>query len=320
MNREQGPGAALAERASRALGRSLAAGGSVRSLPVSPSVEVLEVVEPGQPPTMLAFFPRAQAEEARREEQVRAALRAAGVRLALPGTLRGGAGGRVLIAESTRWAPLPDARAGGVFLAQLHTALQQTEGLVLRPRELDSAGAAEVLSRVDDLIRYYPAPAEEQASLHAPLRWQLELVERLAEPPRDEGSAPVLGGVFPEQAVNADGRRTLLLWASLRRGWVAEDLILAAAWSGWLETEHLAELIAGYVEGGGRLQLSPPAAAAAVRAAWATLLCDVRAWYGRFVRGRRELHPLLHRQAEAIALLEAPAARQALAELLARAS
>lgn len=317
MERERGAEAALLEQARRALGRSLAAGASVRPIAASLTLEALEVTEPGTT-TMIVFFPRAQAEEGRREERVREGLRAAGCALPLVGTFRGGAGGRVLVAESTRSAPPSDPRSGGTLLAGLHAALGGCARLDLAGRQLDPAGAVEVLSRIDDLIRYYPAPAEAQAVLHAPLRRQLELVESFGGLAADGGDAAVVGGYFPEQTVEAQGRRVPLLWGSLRRGWEAEDLVLTAAWSGWLERSAFAAFLAGYFEGGGSLE--PSTAQPGVEAAWAVLLCDVRAWYGRFIRGRHELLPLLQRQAAAIALLDNPAVRRTFGELLARAS
>ena len=317
MKRERGAEAALLEQARRALGRPLAAGASVRPIAASLTLEALEVTEPGTT-TVVVLFPRAQAEEGRREERVREGLRAAGCALPLVGTFRGGAGGRVLVAESARSAPPSDPRSGGALLAELHAALRGCARLDLDGRRLDPAGAAEVLSRIDDLIRYYPAPAEAQALLHAPLRRQLELVESFGGLAADGGDAAIVAGYFPEQTVEAQGRRAPLLWGSLRRGWEAEDLILTAAWSGWLERSAFAAFLAGYSESGGSLE--PSAAQPGVEAAWAVLLCDVRAWYGRFIRGRHELLPLLRRQAAAIALLEDPAARRTFAELLARAS
>lgn len=96
-------------------------------------------------------------------------------------------------------------REGAVLLGELHgrlhKALSDFEHPALAPSpqlQWDTETSIAELSRVDDLIRYYPAPGEERLRAQRNLRIQLELLESgIARPPGDFA-------YFPLQPVHGD--------------------------------------------------------------------------------------------------------------------
>jgi len=92
--------------------------------------------------------------------------------------------------HAARGALTPDeASVLGGLLGRLHRALRDYRDPSLADADGGARWAAEdavnQLSRVDDLIRYYPAPPEDQLAAQAGIRFQLQLLEdgRTPAPP-----------------------------------------------------------------------------------------------------------------------------------------
>jgi Ser/Thr protein kinase RdoA (MazF antagonist) len=95
----------------------------------------------------------------------------------------------------------PQAAAIGAVHGRLHIALGDFTHPSLAPStevSWDREQSIAVLSRVDDLIRYYPAPGEEQLRIQQGLRFQLAVLESDFPRPDTEFAS------LPRQAIHGD--------------------------------------------------------------------------------------------------------------------
>jgi Ser/Thr protein kinase RdoA (MazF antagonist) len=190
------------------------------------------------------------------------------------------------------------ARAMGAMHGRLQVVLRDYPPLELprpgpRPH-WDTAAAIDDLSRVDDLIRYYPSPGEEQLRVQASLREQLTLLESSEPRPRsDFDSLPVqpvhgdyhLGNIL----FDADSDVSAVLdWEFATQMPAIHELLRGLSLSGLLDEPLMAAYLAGYVTTN---ELDREQCAPGVELAWQALLHNTWDYRQRFIDGNRRVDP-----------------------------
>ncbi len=200
--------------------------------------------------------------------------------------------------------PWVDGRAGGISAddaalagetqARIHLALAGFDDPDL-PRAgagdwWDTEHAIQVLSRVDDLIRYYPSPPPESLRAQETLRFQLELLESdVARPASDFAKLPV-------QACHGDYHsRNVLIRPSGELAAVIDwefasaiptvyELLRALSFSGYLDPPLVEAYLRGY---GSVRQFSTDECVLGVEMWWQHRIHAIWSFEMRFIRGER---------------------------------
>lgn len=149
----------------------------------------------------------------------------------------------------------PEAERLGALHGQVHVALADCEdpGLEISGQmHWDTEQAIADLSRVDDLIRYYPAPGEERLAIQRGLREQLALLESpVARASADFAEVPLrpCHGDFHDRNVLFDaGWRVLAVvdWEMASLLSPGYEMVRALAFMSLLEPPLVAAYLAGY--------------------------------------------------------------------------
>ena len=189
-----------------------------------------------------------------------------------------------------------DARAMGEMHARLHSALAGFEHPDLARRVSGVAWDTErsilVLSRIDDLIRYYPSPPPESLAVQERLRFQLALLESPAARPAGEFSH------LPRQACHGDYHNRNVLfaadgsivavvdWEVANLMSPAYEVIRSVCFSGYLEEPLLHAYLAGYASRG---RLSATDCQRGIEMWWQSRIHSHWALERRFIHGDRRV-------------------------------
>ena len=213
------------------------------------------------------------------------------------------------------------AHAMGAMHGRLHALLARYPGESY-PRSgpgptWDVDASIEELSRVDDLIRYYPSPGEERLRIQAGLREQLALLESSEPRPRSDFAELPLqlvhgdyhnGNVLFDDALNVTA---VLDWefAGLRPPMF--EILRAFSLSELFGQPLKDAYLFGYAE---HNRLPRELCGLAVEVAWQALLHSTWDYHQRFIEGNRRVDPL--NLIERIRRWSEPGFRAGLLELL----
>lgn len=211
--------------------------------------------------------------------------------------------GRLLVAGaiSTREAALL-----GRLQARLHEALAGFPGLDAASTQLtwDTDQSVGALSRIDDLIRYYPAPGEERLAVQRGLRLQLALLEGTA--PRPPGDFAYLAlqpchGDFHERNIlfGADGDPLAVVdWELVALLPPGYDVLRSLSYMGLLEDELATAYLRAYRD---VRRLGGEEWVAAVECWWQHLLHSTWAARHVFIEGDERAAPFVGSHAALVA-------------------
>jgi len=184
-----------------------------------------------------------------------------------------------------------DARLLGAMVGRLHAVLRDwPAGDLHRNSELtwDTERSIAELSRVDDLIRYYPAPGEDQLQAQRWLRGQLARLESgVARPSADFAGIPVQAthGDPHERNLMVDGSGNAVAvvdWDRFCLNPPAFEVLRTLTFARLLDEPHLTAFLRGY---GGENALDPATAGPCVEQWWQSQLHNTWAFRERFIRG-----------------------------------
>lgn len=211
----------------------------------------------------------------------------------------------------------------GELQGQLHATLRDfpAEGMP-ESSELtwDTEASIALLSRVDDLIRYYPAPGEARLRAQRGLRERLELLESAEPRPSFEFAMvprQVTHGDFHERNVlfSEDGQVLAVVdWEGTSLAPRVFELLRAIAFMRLWEPPLLDAYLDSYRRS---VSLEREECEAGVEMWWQHDLHDTRAFREVFIEGNRRFEPFLEQNATRLAVFRDPAFRRALAEALA---
>lgn len=212
-----------------------------------------------------------------------------------------------------------DARRLGAVHGEVTAVLAGYENNWIResrpfPR-WDTQASIDVLGRVDDLIRYYPAPPAEQLALQERIRLQLALLEAEGRPISDFDALrrQVCFGDFHERQVIFRDDRTVAAvvdWEGLCWAAPAWEVVRSLTVSGMLPAERLEAYLDGYAS---RAPLAPGEAELAVEAHWQFILHDTWSLATRFIQGDRRPERFFASEATSLRLFADPGYRAWLA-------
>jgi Ser/Thr protein kinase RdoA (MazF antagonist) len=181
----------------------------------------------------------------------------------------------------------------------------------------DTEEAALALSRVDDLIRYYPAVSEEWVRIQAEIRFQLAILESAeARPDTDFAALPTqpVHGDFHERNVllapNGDAVVAVVDWEMASRMPPVFELIRAADFTGVLAEPLMGAYLSAYAANG---TVSPADVAQGVEMWWQSCLHDTWAYAARFVQGDDRVTRFLNETGARVRRLASAAYREWLA-------
>ncbi|MEX1102616.1 MAG: phosphotransferase, partial [Dehalococcoidia bacterium] len=231
--------------------------------------------------------------------------------------------------EGRHAGPSPeDAYALGAMEAATHLALVDFADSAMLAvgsagrADWDTEHAIQVLSRIDDLIRYYPSPGETQLHIQEQLRFQLQLLES-SEPrsPSDFSSLQplVCHGDYHSRNVllGPEGNVSAVVdWEIASLVPPAFELIRALSFSGYLEPPLLDAYLRGYAS---HRRLSPEECALGVELWWQRRLHGTWVYRQRFIEGNRLVDRFLDEEAALLRRFADPAYREWLADELATA-
>jgi Ser/Thr protein kinase RdoA (MazF antagonist) len=230
-----------------------------------------------------------------------------------------------LAATHFQRATLTAAQAAvlGDMQGRIQSVLRDYRDPVLeaRPRsevEWDTETTIAALSRVDDVIRYYPAPSEERLEVQRVLRIQLELLETrgAVRPQSDFDGLPeqIDHCDFHERNVMIGPDNTVLAvvdWERARLNPRAFHLLRALDFTGAL---FRGDTLTAHVRAYGRnVRLTPGEAAMAVEQWWQSTLHQSWLFTEVFIRGNGAPLRFLPQMEGRFALLQDPSSRAALA-------
>lgn len=211
----------------------------------------------------------------------------------------------------------------GTVLGRLHATLADYHDPALRSgrsgASWDTGRAIDVLSRVDDLIRYYPAPPAWQQDVQRVLRRRLQLLESGVARPRagfDSLATQPVHGDFHDGNVlfRADGGLAAVVdWDMCGRLPPAYELLRAVSFSQLLDEPLLAAFLKGYRS---EARLDPADCDPAVDMWWQAQLHDTWAFRERFIEGNRAVDSLFASDAVRLEQFADPAFRAHLAASL----
>lgn len=215
------------------------------------------------------------------------------------------------------------ARRLGEVLGRLHAVLSRYQDPALRKNgsgsDWETDGAADVLSRVDDLIRYYPSPPPWQQEVQRTLRRRLDLLESGAALPRstfDGLAVQPVHGDFHDGNVLFDGNASLAAvvdWDMCGRLSPAFELLRAISFSHVLDEPRAVAFLRGYRS---ESRLVPGDCEPAVEMWWQAQLHDTWAFRERFIEGNRAVDPCFADDARRLETFADAAYRARLAGLL----
>ena len=187
----------------------------------------------------------------------------------------------------------------------------------------DTHASIEALSRVDDLIRYYPSPGEWQLHVQELLRYQLELLESgIARPASDFEDIEVqpTHGDFHDRNVLFDGAGEVIAvvdWELVGRLPPLYEVCRAITFCGFLDPARgvrFDRYVGAYAA---RLPVAPETAARAVEMWWQSILHNTWAYTATFVRGNRRAAPFIDAGHHHLQQLASETARRHLAHRIA---
>ncbi|MGH2609457.1 MAG: phosphotransferase enzyme family protein, partial [Tepidiformaceae bacterium] len=216
-----------------------------------------------------------------------------------------------------------DAQAMGEMHARLHSALVAFDHPDLRRRvsgvAWDTERSIAVLSRIDDLIRYYPSPPPESLRVQERLRLQLALLESPeARPAADFAD-------LPQQACHGDyhnrnvlferdgGIVAVLDWEVANLMSPAYEVVRALCFSGYLEQPFLDAYLAGYVSRG---HLSGADCERGIEMWWQSRIHSHWALERRFIHGDRRVERFFDEEEALLLRFADPTYRARLADQL----
>ncbi len=180
----------------------------------------------------------------------------------------------------------------------------------------DTERSAQALSRIDDLIRYYPAPGEEMRRLQPELRFQLALVESAeARPCADFGglaTQPVHGDYHERNVLldSAGGIAAVVDWELAGYLPPVFELLRALDYCGLLAKPLLEAYLRGYRR---HASLDPTSVSSGVEMWWQSVLHDTWAYNLRFIGGDRRADRFIVETGERVRRLADPGFRRRLA-------
>jgi Ser/Thr protein kinase RdoA (MazF antagonist) len=188
-----------------------------------------------------------------------------------------------------------EAAALGDTLGRLQEELAEFDDLGLGTcpiaRPWDTQRAIEELSRVDDLIRYYPAPGPWRLQVQEWLRFKLALLESSEARPYDEYAglaAQVCHGDFHERNVlfARDDNRVLAVvdWEMVGRMPPAFELVQALSWTHLVHFPVLDSFVAAYAK---HRRVERTDISDAVDMWWQASLHNTWAYTQSFIKGNR---------------------------------
>lgn len=175
------------------------------------------------------------------------------------------------------------------------------------------------LSRVDDLIRYYPAPGQELLGIQDGLRFKLELLESGAARPKSDFPA------LPEQPIHGDyhdgnvlfaGDNSILAvidWELVRTGAPVLELLRSLTFSDLLAPGLLEEYLRRYAR---EKRFSRAECEVGVEVFWQARLHGTWIYNQRFIQGFRAVDRFFAPEDASLRRLADPAFRQWLASQL----
>ncbi len=203
-------------------------------------------------------------------------------------------------------ASTADAAALGAMQAATHRALSGFSDAELLAvgsagrADWDTDQAIQVLSRVDDLIRYYPSPGETQLRIQEDLRFQLQLLESSEpRPPSDFSDLqPMLcHGDYHTRNVlldNAGQVSAVVDWEIASLIPPVFELLRAISFSNYLDPPLLGAYLSGYASRG---RLSAEECAIGVELWWQRRLHGTWVYLQRFIEGNRLVDRFLDEEA-----------------------
>ncbi|GAB4330027.1 MAG: phosphotransferase [Dehalococcoidia bacterium] len=213
----------------------------------------------------------------------------------------------------------------GEVLGRLHAVLAGYDDPALRSggsgAHWETEQAIDVLSRVDDLIRYYPAPPAWQQDVQRTLRRRLETLESGAARPRsdfDSLATQPAHGDFHWRNVLFDGGgqvAAVVDWDMCGRLPPVYEVLRAVSFSELLEEALLAAFLSGYRT---NARIEPAVCHSGVEMWWQAQLHDTWAFRQRFIEGNRAVDPFFPDDAQRFERFSDPAFRHWLAEALHR--
>ena len=197
--------------------------------------------------------------------------------------------------DGRQGGPSPaDAYLLGETEARIHLALAdfQDEGLPVSDGGVtwDTDRSIQVLSRVDDVIRYYPSPPAESLRVQEALRFQLEMLEsEVARPASDFAGLPIqpCHGDYHSRNVligPAGDVAAVVDWEVARIIPPVFELLRAVSFSRYLDATLLVAYLAGY---GAVRRFSNEECVLGVEMWWQSRIHGVWPYEMRFIRGDR---------------------------------
>lgn len=223
-------------------------------------------------------------------------------------------------------ATATDAHRLGEVHGQVTSVLAAYESDWLQANRLfprwDTKASIDALSRVDDLIRYYPAPPAAQLQLQERIRYQLEALQQDARPLSDFDALrrQVCFGDFHERQVmfRPDGSVAAVVdWEGLCWAPPMWEIARSLTVSGMLLPERLRAYLAGYAS---RAPITASEATLAVECQWQSMLHDTWSLTTRFVQGDSRSARFFASERESLRLFAGPSFRAELAAEMVRAA
>lgn len=226
---------------------------------------------------------------------------------------------RGAISASEAWA-IGDAHGRTVqALAAYHDDVLQGRGR--GETEWDTNRSIGELSRVDDVIRYFPSPPDDQAAAQRALRVQLALLESdEPRPPSDFATMPVQieHGDFHERNVilGDDGRVAAVVdWERVRVLPRAFQLVRALDFTGLLAGGPFDEYVRSYCE---HVRLQPGEGTMAMEQWWQSVIHSTWTFTEVFIRGNEPVRPFVPEIGPRLERLRDPSFRRLIAGTIER--
>ena len=201
----------------------------------------------------------------------------------------------------------------GEMQGRIHSAFAAFEAPDLRRggtgSTWDTEETALVLSRIDDLIRYYPAPGEEMRRLQPELRFQLALVESPEARPTSDfaglAAQPVHGDYHERNVLLDDAGSIAAVVDWEMAGYLPPifELLRAVDFCGLLSEPLLRAYLHGYARSA---RLDPASVSPGVEMWWQSVLHDAWAYRLRFIRGDRRVDRFIVETGERVRRLADP--------------
>jgi Ser/Thr protein kinase RdoA (MazF antagonist) len=218
-----------------------------------------------------------------------------------------------------------DAHAMGAMHARLHAALASFHHPDLRRRTAgvnwDTERSIQALSRIDDLIRYYPAPAPEALHIQDRLRFQLALLESPEARPATDFAAMETqachGDYHNRNLLFGDGGDVVAVvdWEVANVLPPVYEIIRAVCFSGYLDPPLLGDYLDGYAL---NRRLTAADCRQGVEMWWQTRIHSFWALERRFIHGDRRVDRFFDEEADLLRRFADPAYREWLAAELSR--